>query len=170
MRKSIYSHPAIYYGREQRLDWLAGLLSSCFLDKHMNKFLRSALLVSTLALSSGAAFAANVTPAPTPSQDPIVQHLKLSQDQVTKIEQLHQQLKTNIDHIKVTGAKEGAIIDMIRSGKWSENTVKTQLSAFSNAEQQARYYKVKYYFDLNQVLTPAQRQQVQDDLTKAALE
>jgi len=41
---------------------------------------------------------------------------------------------------------------------------------FSNAEQQARYYKVKYYFDLNQILTPAQRQQVQDDLTKAAME
>jgi len=65
----------------------------------------------------------------------IVQHLKLSQDQVTKIQQLHQ-----------------------------------QLTAFSNAEQQARYYKVKYYFDLNQILTPAQRQQVQDDLTKAAME
>lgn len=136
----------------------------------MNKILRSALLVSALALSSGAAFAANVSTAPAPSQDPIVQHLKLTQDQVTKIQQLHQQLKTNIDRIKVSGAKDGAIIDMIRSGKWSDNTVKTQLSAFSNAEQQARYYKVKYYFDLNQILTPAQRQQVQDDLTKAAME
>jgi len=65
---------------------------------------------------------------------------------------------------------DGAIIDMIRSGKWNDNTVKTQLTAFGNAEQQARYYKVKYYFDLNQILTPAQRQQVQDDLAKAAME
>lgn len=136
----------------------------------MNKILRSALLVSALALSSGAAFAANVSTAPAPSQDPIVQHLKLSQDQVTKIQQLHQQLKTNIQQIKITGAKDGAIIDMIRSGKWNDNTVKTQLTAFGNAEQQARYYKVKYYFDLNQLLTPAQRQQVQDDLAKAAME
>jgi len=138
--------------------------------KNMNKILRSALLVSALALSSGAAFAANVSTAPAPSQDPIVQHLKLSQDQVTKIQQLHQQLKTNIQQIKITGAKDGAIIDMIRSGKWSDDTVKTQLTAFGNAEQQARYYKVKYYFDLNQILTPAQRQQVQDDLAKAAME
>ncbi|MGO1309433.1 MAG: Spy/CpxP family protein refolding chaperone, partial [Kluyvera intermedia] len=33
-----------------------------------------------------------------------------------------------------------------------------------------RYYKVKYYFDLSQVLTAEQRQQVQKDLAQAASE
>ena len=39
-----------------------------------------------------AAQAADVNAAPAPAQDPIVQHLKLTNDQVTKIKSLHQQL------------------------------------------------------------------------------
>ena len=33
-----------------------------------------------------------------------------------------------------------------------------------------RYYRVKYYFDVNQVLTPEQRKQVQKDLAQALSE
>lgn len=49
---------------------------------------------------------------------------------------------------------------MIDSGKWNEKAVKDQLAAFSKVEQQVRYYRVKYYFGVNQVLTPEQRTQV----------
>ncbi len=37
--------------------------------------------------------AADVKAAPAPAQDPIVQHLKLTNDQVAKIKSLHQQLE-----------------------------------------------------------------------------
>lgn len=50
----------------------------------------------TTVLATGfsmAAQAADVNAAPAPAQDPIVQHLKLTQDQVTKIKSLHQQLE-----------------------------------------------------------------------------
>ncbi|STR51991.1 lipoprotein [Klebsiella oxytoca] len=50
----------------------------------------------TAALATGfsmAAQAADVKAAPAPAQDPIVQHLKLTNDQITKIKSLHQQLE-----------------------------------------------------------------------------
>ena len=135
----------------------------------MNKFTRIALLAASLTGFSFAAHAAEST-APAPAQDPIVQHLQLSDAQISKIKTLHQQLENNVSKIATKDVKDGALIDVIKSGKWNEAAVKKQLTAFSNIEQQARYYKVKYYFDLSQVLTPAQRQQVQQDLAQAVTE
>ena len=43
--------------------------------------------------------AADVKAAPAPAQDPIVQHLKLTNDQVAKIKSLHQQLESNVQQI-----------------------------------------------------------------------
>ncbi|EAY9345977.1 hypothetical protein DPB51_21650, partial [Salmonella enterica subsp. enterica serovar Litchfield] len=79
----------------------------------------------------------------------------------------HQQLETDVSQISMKGIKDGALIEVIKSGKWDDAAVKQQLAAFSNIEQQARYYRVKYYFDLSKVLTPEQRQQVQQDLAQA---
>lgn len=134
----------------------------------MLKFTRTALLVATLTGATFASQAATTTPAP--SQDPIVQHLKLSDAQVSKINSLHDQMVKNVKGISLKDVKDGMIIDMIQSGKWDESGVKKQLSAFSNVDQQVRYYKVKYYFDLSQVLTPEQRKQVQSDIAQAAAE
>ena len=136
----------------------------------MKKFTRTALLVATLAGATFAAQAADTTAAPAPAQDPIVQHLKLTDAQVSKIKTLHQQLEKNVQAISMKDAKDGMIIDMIQSGKWNEAGVKQQLAAFSKVDQQVRYYKVKYYFDLSQVLTADQRKQVQNDLAQAAAE
>ena len=136
----------------------------------MKNVFRMTFLASALVVSSGAAMAADVSAAPSPSQDPVVQHLKLNQDQVSKIQTLHQQFVKNVQQISTNDIHDGALIDIIQSGKWNESAVKTQLAAFSKVDQQVRYYKVKYYFDLSQVLTPAQRQQVQNELTKAATE
>lgn len=136
----------------------------------MKKFTRTALLVATLAGATFAAQAADTTAAPAPAQDPIVQHLKLTDAQVSKMKTLHQQLEKNVQAISMKDVKDGMIINMIQSGKWDEAGVNKQLAAFSNVDQQVRYYKVKYYFDLSQVLTAEQRKQVQNDLAQAAAE
>jgi Spy/CpxP family protein refolding chaperone len=133
----------------------------------MNKMTRIALLTASLIGFTGVAQAANTEVAPAPSQDPIVQHLKLSNDQVSKIKSLHDEMEKNVEQVSMKDVKDGALIDVIHSGKWDEQAVKTQLEAFSKVEQQTRYYRVKYYFDLNQVLTPEQRKQIQDDLVQS---
>ena len=45
--------------------------------------------------------------------------------------------------------------------------MKNQLAAFSKIEEQTRYYRVKYYFDVSQVLTAEQRKQVKTDMANA---
>ncbi|MDX6040799.1 Spy/CpxP family protein refolding chaperone [Scandinavium lactucae] len=133
----------------------------------MNKMTRIALLTASLIGFTGIAQAANTDVAPAPAQDPIVQHLKLSNDQVTKIKSLHDAMEKNVERVSMKDVKDGALFDVIQSGKWNEEAVKSQLEAFSKIEQQTRYYRVKYYFDLNQVLTPEQRKQIRDDLAQS---
>lgn len=128
------------------------------------------LMTAVAAGFSMAAQAAEVTAAPAPAQDPIVQHLKLSQDQVAKIKSLHQEMEKNVQQISQKDIKDGVLFDVIDSGKWNEKAVKDQLAAFSKVEQQVRYYRVKYYFGVNQVLTPEQRTQVKKDLSQALSE
>jgi len=67
----------------------------------------------------------------------------------------------------MTGVKDGALIEMFQTGKWDESTVKNQLAAFSKIEEQTRYYRVKYNFDVSQVLTAEQRKQVKTDMANA---
>ncbi|KLE77451.1 VirG [Klebsiella aerogenes] len=136
----------------------------------MNKLSRMVLMTAVAAGFSMAAQAAEVTAAPAPTQDPIVQHLKLSQDQVAKIKSLHQEMEKNVQQISQKDIKDGVLFDVIDSGKWNEKAVKDQLAAFSKVEQQVRYYRVKYYFGVNQVLTPEQRTQVKKDLSQALSE
>ncbi|HFK1203257.1 TPA: Spy/CpxP family protein refolding chaperone [Klebsiella aerogenes] len=136
----------------------------------MNKLSRMVLMTAVAAGFSMAAQAAEVTAAPAPAQDPIVQHLKLSQDQVAKIKSLHQEMEKNVQQISQKDIKDGVLFDVIDSGKWNEKAVKDQLAAFSKVEQQVRYYRVKYYFGVNQILTPEQRTQVKKDLSQALSE
>ncbi|EPS6959197.1 Spy/CpxP family protein refolding chaperone [Klebsiella aerogenes] len=136
----------------------------------MNKLSRMVLMTALAAGFSMAAQAADVAAAPAPAQDPIVQHLKLSQEQVAKIKSLHQEMEKNVQQISQKDIKDGVLFDVIDSGKWNEKAVKDQLAAFSKVEQQVRYYRVKYYFGVNQVLTPEQRTQVKKDLSQALSE
>lgn len=96
--------------------------------------------------------------------------LKLTNDQVAKIKSLHQQLESNVQQISQQEIKDGALINVIHSGKWDEKAVNDQLAAFSKIDQQVRYYRVKYYFEVNKVLTPEQRTQVKKDLADALSE
>ncbi|MCU6666931.1 MAG: Spy/CpxP family protein refolding chaperone [Silvania sp.] len=136
----------------------------------MKKIFRIALMTATLAGFTGMAQAADVATAPEPAQDPIVQQLKLSNDQVTKIKALHKQLEENVFKIPTTNVKEGVLIDVIQSGKWDEKAVKEQLAAFSRIEEQARYYRVKYYFDVSKILTAEQRAEVRSQIAQALSE
>ncbi|EPO7768100.1 hypothetical protein PGN69_06255 [Klebsiella aerogenes] len=136
----------------------------------MNKLSQMVLMTALAAGFSMAAQAADVAAAPAPAQDPIVQHLKLSQDQVAKIKSLHQEMEKNVQQISQKDIKDGVLFDVIDSGKWNEKAVKDQLAAFSKVEQQVRYYRVKYYFGVNQVLTPEQRTQVKKDFSQALSE
>ena len=135
--------------------------------KLMTRIAFAALLTTGFSLS---AQAADVQAAPAPAQDPIVQHLTLTSAPVAKIKSLHQQLENNVQQISQQDIKDGALINVIDSGKWDEKAVKDQLAAFSKIDQQVRYYRVKYYFDVNQVLTPEQRTQVKKDLADALSE
>lgn len=93
----------------------------------MMKMTRIALIAASLAVCSFTAQAANVEAAPSPSQDPLVQHLKLSNEQINKIKELHQQLEQNVSKIPMTGVKDGALIDMFQAGKWDEHGEKPAL-------------------------------------------
>ncbi|WP_251850338.1 hypothetical protein [Klebsiella aerogenes] len=134
----------------------------------MNTFLRNTL--AAVVMTAGlfvAAQAATTAEVPPLSQDPVVQHLKLSNDQVSKIQALRQELETNLKNIKIGGYQDGALVGVIQSGKWDDAKVKQQLAAFAQLDQQTRYYRVKYYFGINQVLTAEQREQVKKDLQQA---
>ncbi|MDU4842579.1 MAG: Spy/CpxP family protein refolding chaperone [Leclercia adecarboxylata] len=133
----------------------------------MKKIFRIALMTAALTGVMGVAQAAEVATAPAPTQDPIVQQLKLSSEQTTKIKALHQQLEDNVAKIPTDNVKNGTLINVIQSGKWDEKAVKAQLAAFSRIEEQARYYRVKYYFDVSQVLTPEQRAEVRSQIAQA---
>lgn len=85
--------------------------------KLMTRIAFAALLTTGFSLS---AQAADVQAAPAPAQDPIVQHLKLTSDQVAKIKSLHQQLENNVQQISQQDIKDGALINVIDSGKWDE--------------------------------------------------
>ena len=91
----------------------------------MMKMTRIALLAASLVGVSMTAQAANVQAAPSPSQDPLVQHLKLSSEQVKKIDDLHQTLEDNVSKIPMTNVKDGALVAMFANplfGAWSDRT------------------------------------------------
>ena len=75
----------------------------------MKNFLRMTLLAVTVAGASFSTLAATTSNVPAPAQDPIVQHLKLSTDQIAQIKKLHQQLETNVSQISVKDVKDGAL-------------------------------------------------------------
>ncbi|MCS5946332.1 Spy/CpxP family protein refolding chaperone [Klebsiella variicola subsp. variicola] len=125
------------------------------------------LAIALTTCFTAASQASTSADIPSVSQDPVVQHLKLSEEQVAKIQALRQGFENNVSQIKISGYQDGALADVIHSGKWDDAKVKQQLAAFGQLDQQVRYYRVKYYFDVSQVLTLEQREQVKKDLSAA---
>ncbi|WP_228286510.1 Spy/CpxP family protein refolding chaperone [Hafnia paralvei] len=63
-------------------------------------------------------------------------------------------------------SRYGLLINIIDSGKWDEAAVKKQITAFGKAQEQARYYRMQYFFNLSKILTPEQKAQVKSDLAQ----
>ncbi|MFX2610769.1 Spy/CpxP family protein refolding chaperone [Enterobacter mori] len=131
------------------------------------KMTRMTLVAVSLAVCSFTVQAGDNRAVPSPSRDPVVQQLKLSDEQVTKIKHLHNQLIDKIRQIPLNDVKDDVLIDVIQSGKWDVSAVKKQLAALGQIQEKTRYYRVKYYFDVSQVLTPEQRKQVKADMAVA---
>lgn len=130
---------------------------------------KRSLIAILLSTSMGFSMSTQaVETAPNPSQDPVIEHLKLSDEQVNQINVLHGQMEKDIKGISTGDIKKGALVDSIRAEAWNEKGVNEQLKAISDVESKARYYRVKYYFDMNKTLTPEQRKIIKDDLLQAA--
>lgn len=75
----------------------------------MNTRLRNTLLAIALTTCFTAASQASTSAdIPSVSQDPVVQHLKLSEEQVAKIQALRQGFENNVSQIKISGYQDGA--------------------------------------------------------------
>lgn len=79
--------------------------------------------------------------------------MRPASEQTMRVKALHKQLEDNVARSPVNSVRNGTLINVIHSSKWDEKAVKAQLAAFSHIEEQARYYRVKYYFNVSQVLT-----------------
>lgn len=134
----------------------------------MNKFSKltlaaSALIFSGLALASSNAGAST---QPEQQQDPMIQHLHLTPSQVEQIKTLRSDTDKKMASIDTKDIQNGLLIDIIDSGKWDETAVKKQIAAFGKAQEQARYYRMQYFFNLSKILTPEQKAQVKSDLAQ----
>ncbi len=75
----------------------------------MNTRLRNTLIAIALTTCFTAASRASTSAdVPSVSQDPVVQHLKLSEDQVAKIRALRQGFENSVSQIKISGYQDGA--------------------------------------------------------------
>ncbi|WP_367298766.1 Spy/CpxP family protein refolding chaperone [Hafnia alvei] len=134
----------------------------------MNKFSKLTLAASALVFS-GLALASSNTNAstqPEAQQDPMIQHLHLNSSQVDKIKALRAETDKKMASIDTKDIQNGLLINIIDSGKWDETAVKKQIAAFGKAQEQARYYRMQYFFNLSKILTPEQKAQVKSDLAQ----
>ena len=134
----------------------------------MNKFSKTAIAVSALVFSSLALASSNTggNSQPEAQQDPMIQHLHLTPSQVEKIKTLRAETDKKMESIDTKDIQNGLLINIIDSGKWDEAAVKKQIAAFGKAQEQARYYRMQYFFNLSKVLTPEQKAQVKSDLAQ----
>ncbi|PBI80445.1 hypothetical protein A9993_12210 [Rahnella victoriana] len=122
----------------------------------MKTFLTTTLMAMTLSFS--AMTSASVDSLP---QDSVIQQLKLTPEQIEKVKALRQDSQKALSEIDIDAVKKDAIIDMFRSGEWSDRVAKKQLDAIGDIQNQVRFERVKFLFNINQVLTVEQKQQLQ---------
>ncbi|EPS0559296.1 Spy/CpxP family protein refolding chaperone [Enterobacter roggenkampii] len=94
----------------------------------------------------------------------IIKQLNLTDEQVVKIESLHDKYQNDIDKIPLADFKEGALVEVIQSGKWDDAAVKKQLSSISKIQEEVRYYRMQYYFEVSKILSPEQKATLKKDI------
>ncbi|MFP2239780.1 Spy/CpxP family protein refolding chaperone [Pseudescherichia vulneris] len=124
----------------------------------MKSVFKLAVLTTALAFSG----MVNASPAAEPlPQETLVQPLKLTPEQMQKVSALREKAQKELNAISTSDVKQDAIVDMFRSGEWNDRAAKKQLEAISGIQTQIRFQRVKYLFDVSQVLTAEQKQQLQ---------
>lgn len=134
----------------------------------MNKLSKLTLAASALIFSGFALASSNTGTSiqPEQQQDPMIQHLHLTPSQVEQIKTLRSDTDKKMATIDTKDTQNGLLINIIDSGKWDETAVKKQIAAFGKAQEQARYYRMQYFFNLSKILTPEQKAQVKSDLAQ----
>ncbi|WP_455425494.1 Spy/CpxP family protein refolding chaperone [Dryocola sp. LX212] len=105
--------------------------------------------------------------APPPSQDAIIQRLKLSPQQLENVNLLYQKFDADIRDIQLDSCRIGIVTDMFSSGMWKGKELKKELAAFSHLDEQMSYLRIKYYFNVSKVLNNTQRSMFRDDFIAA---
>lgn len=124
----------------------------------MKYILKMALFAAALSIT---VIANASTSAQSLPQDSLAQQLKLTPEQLLAVKALREQAQKELSVIDTTGVKHDAIVDMFRSGEWSDRKAKKQLEAISGIQTQVRFQRVKYLFNVSQVLTTEQKQLLQ---------
>ncbi len=124
----------------------------------MKSVFKIAALTTVLVFSGMASASTAAEPLP---QESLAQQLKLTPDQLQKVKALHMEAQKALNEIDSSNIKQDAIVDMFRSGEWNDRAAKKQLEAISGIQTQVRFQRVKYLFDVSQVLNKEQKQQLQ---------
>ena len=94
------------------------------------------------------------------NHDILAQKLDLSAEQMAKIEAIKNHTEKNLESIDVNSVSSYAIVKAFESGKWDEKAIKQEIDQIGKIQSQARYYRVQFLFEANQVLTKPQREKL----------
>lgn len=105
--------------------------------------------------------------APPPSQDVIIQRLKLTPKQQENVKLLYQKFDSDIRDIQFDNCRIGIMGEMFSSGTWKGKELKKELAAFAHLDEQMSYLRIKYYFNVSKVLNNSQRTMFRNDFIAA---
>jgi Spy/CpxP family protein refolding chaperone len=125
------------------------------------------VVVATALAFSGMALASHSTD--TLPQDSLVKQLQLTPEQVQQVKSLRKNTEQEIGKINTDALKQDAIIDMFSSGMWNDAEAKKQLDALGDIQNQVRFQRAKYLFQVSQILSREQKQHLQQILIEKQL-
>ncbi|MGB7803858.1 Spy/CpxP family protein refolding chaperone [Buttiauxella sp.] len=132
----------------------------------MKKMFKVAMVATVLAFSG---MASASTSTETLLQDSLAQQLKLTPEQIKTVNTLREDAQKEIGKINTDALAQDAIVNMFQTGVWDDGAAKKQLSALGDIQSQVRYQRAKYVFNVSRVLTPEQKQHLQQLLIEKQL-
>lgn len=132
----------------------------------MKKVFKIAMMVTVLVFSGGVVASNSTEMLP---QDVLSKQLKLTPDQMQKVQSLREDAQKEIAKINTDVLTQDAIVNMFHSGEWNDNEARKQLNAIGEIQSQVRYQRAKYLFNVSRVLTNEQKQQLQQMLIEKQL-
>lgn len=132
----------------------------------MNKIFKLVVMATVLSFC-GVALASHSTD--TLPQDSLVKQLQLTPEQIQQVKSLRKNTEEEIGKINTDALKQDAIIDMFSSGIWNDAEAKNQLDAIGDIQNQVRFQRAKYLFQVSQILSREQKQHLQQILIEKQL-